>query len=472
MPSATLPAGTPLWKKPTVKGETSAHLNSDTLPLHPESTTSECTVFCGVTILQGELITSSSIAIRNTGRSLCRVKGPVEVLEAVGFVEGFNYLAKAGSPSAGLCLQSVPDGQIKLVEVELALGVSAASVEVKRLRVKAEGADFLICLDSDDTQIVVQKPGVLGLYGKHLVQNQWSALSSTVNEIGPGIKSFALNTGFVGSFEPFQRVYISSGNNGWMEGAVKSFTEVASQIIAEVEIGGLFEGSGSFSEWGVSFTAPLWSGIFDSNWIGTIGLGERVPFIGGGNPSHRLTQSSLDDSTLDGYLAGWFEEGFLWRRGVALFPAHDFGFIPMSPLEPRVFSNLAFPTSQKLCVYPSYLHTGSVNYTAGIPPQDGVLASATCKFGIAEQGVAFADNSNSYPLKEIFAVKGLTGAYYRPPSLAMQPTQDFSGLAIWTDWLDLNIDGREWKTLAEVKFSQQIAGWDGSPVALGILGNE
>lgn len=118
MPSATLPVGTPLWKKPTVKGETSAHLNIDTLVIHPESTDATHTIFEGATCMDGEPV-SSLISIRKFGQALARVMGPVAAGDSVGFAAGETHLVKDGTPFAAACIDSIDTAAVKLIMVNI-----------------------------------------------------------------------------------------------------------------------------------------------------------------------------------------------------------------------------------------------------------------------------------------------------------------------------------------------------------------
>lgn len=467
MPSETLSVGTPLWRKPTIKAATSADLNTNTRAIHPEETDLETTFFCGVTMREGQPV-SGQIPVSNQGNVFCRVIGPVAAFDAVGFSQGNDYLAKDGVPSVGLCRQSVGDGLVKLVEISVGASSpsSASGAEMRKVRVKAEGADFLICLEADGSQVVVAKPGHLQLFSVFPSNHvRFTDRSSSTLEISPGTKVAALQSlGYPDMFQPFTRARLSSGEK-WMEGAIKSVDwELFQHPTITVEVGGLHEGVGTFSDWSVEITTPQWIGYLNG-WPGSFGT-THFPY----------SQSSLDDSTLDGYEPGWFKEGFLWRRGINYLPFHTDDYLSYYflgvPFE-YVFADRFWPRSQKLCIYPSYLHTESVNYTAGPFPQDGVLASATCKFGAAEQGVAFAEATEGYPLKEIVIAKMFAG-HYHPPSLAISPFGD-TRPAVYCDLIDLNIDGREWKTLAEVKMSQVTIlglGEPGYPVDAGLVGNE
>lgn len=162
MPSATLPVGTPLWKKPTVKGETSAHLNIDTLVIHPESTTDAThTIFEGVTCMDGEPV-SSLISIRKFGQALARVMGPVAAGDSVGFAAGETHLVKDGTPFAAACVDSIGTADVKLILVNI--GQVATAGGLFYTLVAREGRDALLCSTdywNGGETIIVMKPSDL-----------------------------------------------------------------------------------------------------------------------------------------------------------------------------------------------------------------------------------------------------------------------------------------------------------------------
>lgn len=162
MPSATLPVGTPLWKKPTAKGETSAHLNIDTLVIHPESTDATHNIFEGVTCMDGEPV-SSLIAIRKSGHALARVMGPVSAGDSVGFAAGQKHLVKGGTPSVAACVDSIGTADVKLILVNIGQ-VAAAGGGLFYTLVAREGRDALLCSTNywnGGETIIVMKPSDL-----------------------------------------------------------------------------------------------------------------------------------------------------------------------------------------------------------------------------------------------------------------------------------------------------------------------
>ncbi len=162
MPSATLPAGTPLWKKPTAKGETSAHLNIDTLVIHPESTDATHNIFEGVTCMDGEPV-SSLIAIRKSGHALARVMGPVAVGDSVGFAAGQTHLVKDGTPFAAACIDSIDTANVKLILVNIGPKPAAAS-SAQLAAVLAVLPNHLV-VDMGLVPTLVQKPWSLQVHG-------------------------------------------------------------------------------------------------------------------------------------------------------------------------------------------------------------------------------------------------------------------------------------------------------------------
>lgn len=161
MPATTLPAGTPLWKPPFIPGAASANPNTELRVWHPEETDASCTVFAGVTCRQGEPITDK-IPVVTKGQAYARVKGPVEVNDALGFSATHDYLVRNGGPSCGKAMGQIAAAEVRLIPVEL--GATPPEDAVICARVVSEGADALFCtLDGGESVFAVMKPEPLRL---------------------------------------------------------------------------------------------------------------------------------------------------------------------------------------------------------------------------------------------------------------------------------------------------------------------
>ena len=133
--SATLPAGTPVWKAPMTRDEPVA---KHTRAVKPSAVTAEHSVFCGLTVHEAELVSLPHAVVR-TGYAVARVLGPVSSGDALGRrQEGYaleneenDYLMKAeGTGSVGIAMADVDgDGPTELIPVYLGVGGSGGGGE-------------------------------------------------------------------------------------------------------------------------------------------------------------------------------------------------------------------------------------------------------------------------------------------------------------------------------------------------------
>jgi len=129
--TGTLDVGTPLFKEPELRIGTA---NTKTRPVMPAITGDQHTVFSGVTVREGESATAP-IPLQVYGPALARVKGPVEIGEAVVRANGENYLVgqesgAADSTPVGIANEAITaaDGTApRLIRVALGMGAGTAT---------------------------------------------------------------------------------------------------------------------------------------------------------------------------------------------------------------------------------------------------------------------------------------------------------------------------------------------------------
>lgn len=116
-----LNAGTPLWSKPAAAGST---YRTDTLPVLPAASTSEHTLFRGVTVRHNEDETGQ-VAVQQSGRPFARVTGPVAVGEVLVQSAGHDWLvgqdSAADAPPSGFKAdEAVAAGALALIPMRAA----------------------------------------------------------------------------------------------------------------------------------------------------------------------------------------------------------------------------------------------------------------------------------------------------------------------------------------------------------------
>ena len=118
----TLAAGTPIWG-PAV--DTSSGAPMDTLMDAPASYDSEHNSFYGVTIRNGEMVTSGmqTVEVQASGEAVVRVMGPVQPGDPLGKCsfdsESFDYLLKGGTGNVAVAKQAITTAVVKLIKVDL-----------------------------------------------------------------------------------------------------------------------------------------------------------------------------------------------------------------------------------------------------------------------------------------------------------------------------------------------------------------
>ena len=121
----TLKMGTPIFAKPV---DTSSGTPVNTLAEYPPNfDPAVATVFCGVTVRDGE-DASKPFYVKFNGEALCRVQGPVKVGDAVGPATDYQNYSSTGAylisgGRLGIVQQVIKDNSTKLIKVKF--GVTA-----------------------------------------------------------------------------------------------------------------------------------------------------------------------------------------------------------------------------------------------------------------------------------------------------------------------------------------------------------
>jgi len=120
------PVGTPLWGRP-VESSGTGTVNEDTAAARPEDTTTAHTVFKGVTTVHNEP-DNRPLQVRTSGRASCRVLGPVQAGDRVGFAPASAHLVVGGEPAVGVAKMVVTAAEVKLIHIQLGEGGGADPV--------------------------------------------------------------------------------------------------------------------------------------------------------------------------------------------------------------------------------------------------------------------------------------------------------------------------------------------------------
>lgn len=124
----TLAVGTPIWKRPGAGPATTGGSNTETQAIRPAATDATCTVFCGVTVREGEL-EDRPLAVHGRGLIYARVKGPVGAGEAVGLEPGQDYLVGGAEVMVGTVTQEVTGTGVVLCGVRVGGAVGSGTGE-------------------------------------------------------------------------------------------------------------------------------------------------------------------------------------------------------------------------------------------------------------------------------------------------------------------------------------------------------